>query len=140
VNTLPIIEDITIRQGRQFALPFIITDEAYDDVTGEIVESGPWNTAGMIGRFTIRPIVALGELGEPVIDASTTDGLVELGIQGIPGLEVCAFIWLPASITDVSPWGIGWWEFTIDPEGGNPLTVGEGRAVLQRKSAFGPEV
>jgi hypothetical protein len=136
---LPIYVDLIVRQGKTFNLPVILREEEYDDITGTITDKGPWDTAGMSARFTIRPVIADGEFGDPVIDVSTADGGVQVGIQGIPGLEVSLWVWISDTLTDVEPWGIGVHELQIDT-GSEVLNVAEGTARLQRRTTMGPEV
>lgn len=130
---LPIYTDIIIRQDRTFALPFILRQYEYDDVAGTITDIGPWDTAGMYSRFVVAPIIADGEYGTPVIDVDTTSGEIELGIQGIPGLETSAWLWLPPETTNIDPWGMAVYEWYIET-GTEKYNILEGTARLQRKS------
>lgn len=132
---LPIYTDIIIRQGRAWNMPVVLHEEEYDTITGVTTDAGPWDTSGMPAKFSIRPIIAAGELGTPFMVATTANGKIEVGIQGLPGLEVSIWVWFNETDTDILPWGIGQFELAINP-GSGYITVVEGKAQLQRKGVI----
>jgi hypothetical protein len=133
MNQLPVYADIIIHQGRTFTLPICLRTETFDTDTGEVVESTPWDASDYVGRFVVRPIIAVGEYGDAVIDTDVPGtGVVEMGVQGIPGFETSVFVWLPATATaGLTPWSLAVWEVT-GTRAGEPESLGRGHAMLQR--------
>ncbi len=126
-QTLPIRWDLTgedaIVQGADWRREMLIS---YDDINN-------WNTSGYTARMMIR-----ADYDSPVLlDCSTANGRIEVGIQGTAPYQRNIAITLTAATTGaLSDWGLGVWDIELTDSTGHVVRVYYGRAALNRQVTY----
>jgi len=126
-QTLPIRWDLTgedaIVQGADWRREMLLS---YEDGT-------IWPTSGYTGRMMIR-----ADYDSPVLlDCTTTNGRIEVGIQGTAPYQRNIAITLTAATTAaLSDWGLGVWDLELTDSTGHVFRVYFGRAALNRQVTY----
>lgn len=123
-QTLPIRWDLTgedaIVQGADWRREMLLT---YSDGTN-------WDTSGYTGRMMIR-----ADYDSPVLlDCSTANGRIEVGIQGTaPNQRNIAITLTAAATAALVDWGVGVWDIELTDATGHVVRVCGGQAALSRE-------
>lgn len=126
-KSFPIRVDLTgedaIVQGAEWYRMFLFT---YTD-DGETWETWPDDTYD--GVMTVKADYD----SEPIIEATTDNGMVTVGEQGTDPHKYTIQIALPSSVTEaLEPWGRGVWDLFVIDSLGHRTMVCKGIAELKR--------
>lgn len=126
-QTLPIRWDLTgedaIVQGADWRREMLLS---YEDGT-------IWPTSGYTGRMMIR-----ADYDTPVLlDCTTANGRIEVGIQGVsPNQRNIAITLTAATTAALVDWGLGVWQIALTDSTGHVVSVYEGRVTLKRRVVY----
>lgn len=126
-QTLPIRWDLTgedaIVQGADWRREMLLT---YSDGTN-------WNTSG----YTARMMIRAGYDSPVLLDCTTANGRIEVGIQGIAPYQRNIAITLTAAATAaLTDWGLGVFDLNLTDTTGHVIRVYEGSVALNRQVTY----
>lgn len=122
-QTLPIRWDLTgedaITQGADWRREMLLTSDA-----------GIWDTSGYTGRMKIRASYD----GPVLLDCTTANGRIEVGIQGTaPNQRNIAITLTAATTAALVDWGVGFWDIELVDGSAHVTRCYQGFAALSRE-------
>ena len=116
--------DITIKQNATFSLVLCIVQRESDGSTS-VVDTEDWEA---VLQVRAEPT----QTSDVLLEASTDNGRIVMGIQGDPGEEINIDIKVPAEITAALEWfGCAGYDLLVIYPGGDHDYYAEGQAIIQ---------